>query len=243
MKFTIPTEEDIKYLNEELTKKNAQERLVWAAKTFTPGIAVSSSFQTQSVPLLHLVSQSCPELPVIFIDTGFHFPETLAFRDMLKEKFHLNIHIIHPTITKEQLILDYGTELYRRDPDLCCYINKIEPMQRATAQYQVLVAGVRHDQTKHRNALRVIERRFSGPVRIHPIIDWSENDILQYITEHNLPAHPLTAQGYTSIGCAPCTQPTSRETTDKRAGRWTGKEKTECGLQIDFDKKQIGAGE
>ena len=237
MKLTIPTEEDIQYLNAELAEMSAPERLKWASRTFTPGIAVSTSLQTQSVPLLHLVSKVCPEMPVIFIDTGFHFPETLAFMNSINECCQLNIQVIHPTITKKQLERDYGEELYRRDPDLCCYINKVEPMQRATEQYQALLVGVRHDQTQHRSALRVIERRFTGPVRVHPIIDWSSEDVENYIKEHNLPMHPLSSQGYPSVGCAPCTQPVTPDQSGERAGRWIGKEKDECGLQVEYTGK------
>ena len=121
---------DIPHLNEHLDQLLAGEILAWAWKTLGPKVATSSSFQTQSVPLLHIISQVCPEMPVTFVDTGFHFLETLAFRDELQARFNLNIIVVYPAIGKNELLAKYGEGLYRRDPDLCCYINKVEPMQR-----------------------------------------------------------------------------------------------------------------
>ncbi|MCZ7542749.1 MAG: phosphoadenylyl-sulfate reductase [Anaerolineae bacterium] len=229
----IGTDLDIPRLNEQLEGWPAEDILAWAWATLGPDVAVSSSFQTQSVPLLYLVSQVCPEMPVIFVDTGFHFPETLAFRDELQARYNLNIVVARPAIEKSQMLQQYGEGLYRRDPDLCCYLHKVEPMQRAIAGLRGWISGVRRDQTAHRATLRVIEAQPGRPLKIHPLLNWTRRDLWRFINAHDLPAHPLFAQGYLSVGCAPCTRPVTPG-EDERAGRWEGADKTECGLHVDL---------
>jgi phosphoadenosine phosphosulfate reductase len=224
---------DTAYLKEHAEHLSAEDILKWAWETFDHKVATSSSFQTQSVPLLHIISRVCPEMPVIFIDTGFHFPETLTFRDKLKESYGLNIKVMHPVIEQSQLFERYGEGLYRRDPDLCCNINKVEPMRRATSMLQALVSGIRRDQTNHRKILNVFEAQPMGLLRIHPLINWTQDDVWEYIHKHKLLFHPLFSKGYLSIGCAPCTRPVD-DREDERAGRWAGKDKTECGLHLDW---------
>ncbi|MCP4544787.1 MAG: phosphoadenylyl-sulfate reductase [Chloroflexi bacterium] len=227
---------DISILNERLEQMSASEILAWAWETFGPHGIASSSFQTQSVPLLHLISQVCPEMPVIFIDTGFHFLETLAFRDELQARYGLNIVVMHPTIGKGELLAKYGGGLYRQDPDLCCHINKVEPMQRALSGARAWISGVRRDQTAHRKNLRVIEPQSSGLLKIHPMINWTKGQLGEYTNRYMLPFHPLFIVGYLSIGCAPCTRPVSVG-QDERSGRWAGTEKNECGLHTDWANK------
>lgn len=227
---------DIPLLNDRLDQMSAGEILSWVWKAFGPQVVASSSFQTQSVPLLHIISQVCPEMPVIFIDTGFHFLETLAFRDELQARYGLNIVVVHPTIGKGELLLKYGEGLYRHDPDLCCYINKVEPMRRALSGARAWVSGVRREQTAHRKELRVIEPQSSGLLKIHPMIHWTKERLWEYINRYRLPSHPLYSAGYLSIGCAPCTRPVSAG-EDERAGRWAGTEKNECGLHTDWTNR------
>lgn len=223
---------DIPHFNARLDRWSAEEILTWAWETFRPRVVASSSFQTQSVPLLHIISRACPDMPVIFLDTGFHFMETLAFRDELRARYDLNIIVARPAIGKSQLLAKYGEGLYRRDPDLCCYINKVEPMQRVLSGMRAWVSGVRRDQTTHRKDLGVIEPQSSGLLKIHPMINWTRKDIWEYIERYRLPYHPLYPSGYLSIGCAPCTRPVSPG-EEERAGRWAGTEKKECGLHTD----------
>ena len=197
--------------------------LQWAWDRFGDQVAMSSSFQVQSLPLLHMVSQTVPALPILFLDTGFHFPETLAFRDKLAEDWGLNIRVL-----RAEPNLSQPSELYRQDPDLCCYVNKVAPMQTALQDYSAWISGIRRDQSANRAAIKVVEE-VNEVVRIHPMADWSSKDIWRYIHDQNLPAHPLLSQGYMSIGCAPCTQPIF-DAENERAGRWAGQTKTECGL-------------
>ncbi len=224
-------------LNERFEHASAEEILQWAWETFAPDVATSSSFQTQSVPLLHIISRVCPQMPIIFIDTGFHFPETLAFRDKLQAQFKLNVLTVRPTVTQSELLAQYGEALYRRDPDLCCYINKVQPMQWITARMKVLVAGVRRDQTANRQAMSVLHQPLKGPLQIHPMLNWTKADVQAYRQAHNLPAHPLYARGYVSVGCAPCTRPVFLG-EDERAGRWADSDKKECGLHLDWSEEE-----
>jgi phosphoadenosine phosphosulfate reductase len=235
--WTLP-DLDISQLNEHLDQMLAGEILAWAWKTFSSQIVTSSSFQTQSVPLLHMISQVCPEMPVIFIDTGFHFLETLAFRDELQARYNLNIVVVHPLVGKGELLAKYGEGLYRRDPDLCCYINKVEPMQRVLSGMRAWVSGVRRDQTAHRRDLSVLEPQPSGLIKIHPMLHWTKEQVWEYIDRHRLPSHPLFPLGYRSIGCVPCTRPVSTG-EDERAGRWAGTGKDECGLHTSWEDSAI----
>ena len=172
-------------------------------------------------------------MPVIFLDTGFHFPETLTFRDELQACFGLNLLIVRPLTEKSHLIAQYGEGLYRRNPDLCCYINKVEPMRRALAGFEAWVSGVRHDHTPNRQRFPLLQTQSNDPLKIYPMLNWSRPQIFAYIDRHQLPVHPLAAKGYQSIGCAPCTRPVHFDDSE-RAGRWAGQEKLECGLHLDL---------
>jgi phosphoadenosine phosphosulfate reductase len=227
---------DIIFLNEQIENLSAEEILLWTWETFGTDAIASSSFQTQSTPLLHMISQVCPKLPIIFIDTGFHFPETLVFRDQLQARYDLNVQIVHPEIEKSQLFEKHGEGLYRRDPELCCYINKVKPMKRALAGKRAWITGIRRDQTEHRENLSVFEMQDSGILKVHPLISWAKRDLWKYIETHDLPTHPLFSKGYQSIGCAPCTRPVIPG-EDERSGRWAEIGKTECGLHTMNDNE------
>lgn len=219
-----------------LETQSAADVLRWTWETFGADAAATSSFQTQSVPLLHLIATTVPDLPVLFLDTGFHFPETLRFRDRLVDDLGLNLHVLKTQMGHQQFRDKHG-RLHRRDPDLCCHLNKVKPLRRALAQRTAWVAGIRRDQTAQREDTPVL----AGPAsvdqydvyKICPIASWTAGRIEQYRMQHDLPAHPLGDQGYASIGCAPCTQPVT--SGDSRAGRWANHTKTECGLHFDTD--------
>jgi phosphoadenosine phosphosulfate reductase len=226
----LPELSDIQLLqlNIRFESMSTIEILEWAWQSFAPHLAASSSFQTQSVPLLHLIAQNCPEMPIIFLDTEMHFPETLHFKDELQARFKLNIITVRPIIERHELADRYGVDLPEQHPDLCCYIHKVEPMQHALAGFQAWITGTRRDQTEHRQKQAILERQAFGLLKIQPMLNWTKTDIYTYIEQHKLPHHPLLLQGYQSIGCAPCTYAVPSE--DERAGRWPGQTKTECGL-------------
>jgi phosphoadenosine phosphosulfate reductase len=219
-------------LNTRFEGVDPQAIITWAAERFMPRFAVTSSFQTQSVALLHLISQTRPDIPVIFLDTGYHFPETLAYRDQLVERFGLTLRVIRSAANPADLVKSHGDALYRRDPELCCYIHKVEPMQRALRDLDAWMTGIRHDQTDGRAQALPVELLPGGRVKINPLLAWTRQDLWTYINRHKLPAHPLFSQGYLSVGCAPCTAPVM-DGGDERSGRWAGTDQTECGLHTE----------
>jgi phosphoadenosine phosphosulfate reductase len=222
---------DIEYLNRIFESASPQEILTWAWKTFAPLIAATSSFQSQSLPLLHMIGQYAPDMPVLFLDTGFHFPETLAFRDQLILELGIRVQNLSAPETDDDSRRRYE-DLHRTDPDLCCYINKVEPLQRAKAGLRAWVTGIRRDQTEARRNTPIVSMERDGKYKICPMATWTDRDVWRYINEHDLPVHPLLQQGYMSIGCAPCTRPVTAG-EDYRAGRWAGRNKTECGLHVE----------
>ena len=207
----------------------------------------SSSFQTHSLPLLHLISRFSPQLPVYFLDTGFHFPETLAFREQITRQFQLNVIDVRSPVGKLGQRDASGQLLFASDPDHCCYLNKTLPMETILPQYDVWISGLRRDQNSHRKDLKEEAAGQHGSLRWHPMLEWNARMIWQYRKEHQLPEHPLEAKGYLSVGCEPCTarylaqysdQGTGKQSEEAaRAGRWAGLKKTECGLHTDLMDK------
>lgn len=221
---------DVAKLNKELATLTVQELLLWAWKNIQP-LAMTSSFQTQGIPLLHLAAQTIPNLPILFLDTGYHFPETLLFRDQIVKRWGLNLQIIYPSSCDQKRKNNSPIPLYKKDPDTCCFINKTSPLQDVLAGLAGWISGIRRDQTYSRANIELMERLPQGYLRIHPLADWTKKDIWEYIAKHQLPEHPLLSQGYFSIGCKPCTRPVfEQETNNERAGRWANNKKAECGL-------------
>lgn len=200
-----------------------EEVIAWAVDAFAGCIVTSSSFQQQSLPLLHMISRLAPEMPVLFCDTGYHLPETLAFKEQIRRHMDLNVIEVYPTPE------DNEPDLWRQSLEQCCYLNKVLPMQQVLTGYRAWITGIRHDQSTQRAQARVIERRADGLIKINPILSWTETVVQHYIACHHLPMHPLYEMGYRSIGCAPCTRPIAAW-EDERAGRWPGRENKECGL-------------
>lgn len=195
----------------------------------------SSSFQTHSLPMLHILGQLAPEMPVFFIQTGFHFPDTLRFRDDVAKEFGLHVLNIESQVPKIQQRNAQGNFYFTSDPDYCCFLNKTQPMQPLLERFDVWVNGVRADQNANRKNLSVFEHTPQGGRRYHPMLDWTKQEIWYYISSRNLPRHPLDAAGYVSIGCEPCTMKPSLD--DERGGRWLGQRKTECGLHTELVSK------
>lgn len=194
---------------------------------------VSSSFQTHSIPLLHLVSRFDASIPVFFLETGFHFPETRQFRDAIAEQLGLNVVSLESPIQKISQRDAQGRFLFASDPDECCYLNKVLPLEPVLQSHDVWIAGVRRDQTRFRQDLAEEVKGRHGTVKYHPMLDWTSKMVWEYRKAHALPEHPLEASGYLSVGCIPCTRSWDERAT-KRDGRWAGMRKDECGLHTDF---------
>ena len=195
----------------------------------------SSSFQTHSIPMLHIISSIDNAIPVYFINTGFHFPETIAFRDKVAQDFGLNLVDLESLVPKNQQRDEDGNLYFASDPDYCCFLNKTQPMAPVLQQMDVWINGVRGDQNANRKAMQVEAKTPQGALRYHPMLHWTSKMIFDYAKQHNLPKHPLETQGYLSIGCEPCTRKFSFD--NDRGGRWYGMKKTECGLHTDLIKK------
>lgn len=193
-------------------------------------ICMTSSFQTHSLPLLHLMTRIYPKLPVLFIDTGFHFPETYAFRDKIWKEWNLNLINLKSSIPKNHQKDSEGRFLYTSDPEYCCFINKVKPLQEEVNKYDVWIAGLRKGQTAFREGLSKEVIQKNGQIKYHPILEWTSKMVYEYRKMYDLPEHPLDKLGYVSIGCQPCTTLPIKDA--ERSGRWFGMNKTECGIHL-----------
>jgi phosphoadenosine phosphosulfate reductase len=188
----------------------------------------TSSFQTQSVPLLHLLARYASDIPIYFLDTGYLFPETHAFKNTLIDSLGIRVIGLRSEWTKAQQLDEEGQLLYISDPDYCCDLNKVKPLEAILIQHDIWINGIRSDQGEQRRRMHVFEDAPYQTRRYHPMLHWTKKDIWKYIREHNLPYHPLDVLGYQSIGCMPCTR--APLNPEERDGRWFGLNKTECGL-------------
>lgn len=203
---------------------------------FAGRIGLVSSFGTDSAVLLHMIARIDPYVPVIFLDTGKHFPETVAYRDDLIAGLGLcNIQIVSPRPASVQAD-DPGGDLHERDANLCCHVRKTMPMLSALRSLDCWITGRKRAQAATRDDLSLFEAQDRW-IKINPLMDWSAQDVADYMAQHDLPDHPLKAQGYLSVGCAPCTRAVAPG-EDARAGRWADSDKTECGIHF-VDGKMV----
>lgn len=196
----------------------------------------TSSFQSHSLVLLHMLSRIDKTIPVYFINTGFHFPETVRFKDQVSEQFGLNTRDLRSEIPKFMQRDPEGKLLFTSDPDHCCYLNKTQPVDAILLSHDIWINGVRADQSATRAAMKVEQPAKHGCIRFHPMLDWNAKMIWQYQKEYALPKHPLEVQGFVSIGCEPCTRKLDPEMQEREA-RWFGMNKVECGLHTDLINK------
>ena len=197
----------------------------------------TSSFQTHSMVLLHIVSESALDIPVYFINTGYHFPETISYKEQITATFRLKVIDVTADTPKIMQKDARGRLLFTSDPDYCCYLNKTQPMEKVLQAHDIWVNGVRRDQNNFRETLKLEESAPFNCTRFHPMLDWSAKDVYDYIKQYNIPRHPLDQQGYLSIGCEPCTRKRHPE-IDERESRWFGLNKNECGLHTDLIQKR-----
>ncbi|HEY1580123.1 MAG TPA: phosphoadenylyl-sulfate reductase [Terracidiphilus sp.] len=194
---------------------------------------VTSSFQAEDVVVLHMALQLRPDVPVLFLETGYHFPETLVYRDRIAAEWDLNLVNVEPEITVAEQESRFGI-LNQTAPDRCCGLRKVEPLFRALGSYTTWVTGLRREQSKTRANLQTHEF-FTLPTgqilaKLSPLAEWTTRDVWQYAEQHSIPLLPLYDKGYTSIGCEPCTS-LPFDANDARSGRWSG-HKVECGIHL-----------
>lgn len=212
-----------------LTGAAPQDVLRWAVDRFGDRFCLTSSMA--DAVLVHLAAGVAPGVAVLFLDTGYHFGQTLATRDRVAAELPVRVVTVVPDQTVEEQDAAYGRRLYARDPDRCCALRKVAPLDRALDGYDAWASGIRRDESPGRAGVEAVQwdaRR--GMVKVNPLAYWTQSDVDSYAERHGVPVHPLVPLGYPSIGCAPCTRPAGA--ADPRAGRWAGSKKTECGLHL-----------
>jgi len=192
----------------------------------------SSSFQSHSIVMLHILSRYEHNIPIYFINTGYHFPETLAYKNKIAEYLGIQIIDLYPTDNLGNRVDSRDQLLYKSDPDTCCYISKVKPVEPLLNVFDVWINGIRSEQNRNRSTMKLEEQTKFKSVRYHPMLNWTNEEIQNYISKFSLPEHPLAKKGYISIGCKPCTKKPVND--DARSGRWSGFNKTECGLNTDL---------
>ena len=195
----------------------------------------TSSFQSHSLVLLHILSRIDNTIPVVFINTGYHFPETIQFRNYITGLFGLNTIDLRSETPRIAQKGSDGRLLFASDPDHCCYLNKTQPLDKWLIEYDVWINGVRSDQSATRAAMKEEHDAPYNTFRFHPMLDWTTKMIDAYRKKHDLPDHPLESKGYLSIGCEPCTRKMDPDMMERET-RWFGLNKTECGLHTDLIK-------
>lgn len=222
------TEASTADVNARLETASAAHIADWAVATFGKGLIVAASMQDTILP--HLFGTRLPGVEVLFLETGYHFPQTLATRDEAARRLPITVVNALPAQTVAEQDAQYGAQLHDRDPDLCCALRKVEPLKRALQGRAAWVTGARRADAVTRAAMPVVQWDAKHElVKINPLALWSDEQVEAYQNTHDLPRHPLVAQGYPSIGCGPCTRAVAPG-EDPRAGRWAGQGKTECGI-------------
>ena len=215
------TDAELAELNAEFERAPASKIISWAAETFGPFLSLAASMA--DALLIDLATKVDPGIEVVFIDTGYHFPETMETVEKIRRHYGLNLRIM--------TVAPHAEELWKVDPENCCSSVKVGQLDRALAGKQAWMSGLRRDEAPSRANAPIVARDLRGLVKVNPIANWSSLEVDAYMAEHDIPYNPLLDQGYPSIGCWPCTSKVA-EGEDPRSGRWAGKDKTECGLHL-----------
>ncbi len=227
-----PVLDDLNALYEGMSAQDILRHAI--EEQFVDRITIVSSFGAESVILLHMISEIAPRLPVIMLNTGKLFGETLRYRDRLQERLGLmDVRAIGPD-PRELEVEDAKGGLWQRDTDACCDLRKVRPQARAIEGFDALITGRKRFQTGTRAQMQIIEKDTDGRYKINPLANWDLDALKAYIETHNLPRHPLVKDGYLSIGCMPCTDRVE-EGGDYRSGRWADSDKDECGIHLNVD--------
>jgi phosphoadenosine phosphosulfate reductase len=202
--------------------------LRWAGDTFGDEFAITSSMADGL--LSHLAGTAIPGVHVVFLDTGYHFAETIGTRDWITSVLPITLVNVEPARTVAQQDVELGPRLFERDPDLCCSLRKVRPLAETLSGYVAWGSGIRREESSSRAGTRVVDWDATREmIKINPLAAWTQDDVDAYVADHQIPVNPLVDLGFASIGCAPCTRPVAPG-EDARAGRWAGRSKTECGI-------------
>jgi phosphoadenosine phosphosulfate reductase len=214
-------DEELAELNREFEHWSAPKILEWAVDEFAPHLCLAASMQ--DAVLIDLATKVDPGIEVVFIDTGYHFPETLDTVEAVRKRYGLNLRMM--------TVAPHDEELWKVDAENCCSAVKVGQLDRALAGKAAWMSGLRRDEAATRATAPIVARDLRGLVKVNPIANWTDLDVEGYIADHDVPVNPLLLQGYTSIGCQPCTS-LPADPDDPRSGRWAGRGKTECGLHL-----------
>ena len=215
--------------NDKLDGKTAEEILDWVNEHVIGTVAVTMSMQ--DTVLAELAQGRVHDAELVFLDTGYHFDETMDVAREVDERYSLPLKTVEPVLSVEEQNREYGANLYRSNPTACCRMRKVEPLARMLNPYEAWISGVKRVDSELRKDTPILDVDRTGRLKINPIAAWTDQDVEDYIEAHDLIIHPLTKQGYPSIGCATCTLPVAPG-EDPRSGRWAGSTKTECGLHL-----------
>ncbi len=217
--------------------------MLWAWKTFGNRAAIGTSFQGAGLVMMHIAQEEKLPLPVFTLDTGLLFRETVELKKRLETFFGISIESLEPEFSVDAQAARYGPELWKNDPDSCCFMRKVEPLQRKLQSLDCWITGLRRQQSDTRSSIGIVELYEFDPimnreiVKLNPMANWKREAVWDYLKKHQIPYNPLHDQGYGSIGCVPCTSKAAQG-ENERAGRWTGFNKTECGIHT-FMKKKV----
>lgn len=229
----IGSADNLPALNRRFARLEPQDLLNWGLITFGQETAVATGFGPTGIILLHMISQIRPKGQVFYLQTDLFFPETLALRDKLADRLDIKFVEVRSDLTLDDQSRQYGPNLWEHNPNLCCELRKINPMRQFLSDKKAWVTGLRRDQSPTRANTELISKdNVNHLLKLCPLAFWSSQQVWNYIHKHNLPYNELHDRGYPSIGCQPCTKPVGLNSSDERAGRWSGLAKTECGIHF-----------
>ena len=223
-------DQNLQAISAEFETKPPEAVLRWALAEFGPDVALATGFGAEGCVLIHMVAGITKNARIFYLDTDLLFPETYALRDQLEARYGIRFERQATRLSLSAQAAQYGERLWERQPDLCCQLRKVNPLEEVLVGLRAWITAIRRDQTPARAQASIVERdQKFGLIKINPLATWSSIDVWKYIAQHDVPYNPLHDHGYRSIGCAPCTSPVQNG-EDARAGRWRGSCKTECGL-------------
>lgn len=216
--------------SQELEDASPTDILRWAAERYAPGLTMGTAFGPEGMCLIHMLAHVAPQTTIFNLETGYQFPETLALVERVRERYGIVIQLERPDQTVEEYEKSHGGPLYKINPDQCCMDRKLRVLERVAKGKSAWISAIRRDQSPDRSVASIVgwDKKF-GLVKVNPLVNWTKQDVWKLITQEKIPYNPLHDQGYTSIGCWPCTRSVLFG-EDERAGRWSGTAKTECGL-------------
>jgi phosphoadenosine phosphosulfate reductase len=225
----VLNEQNVQYFRNQISDCNISGILENTFKLFDEDFILTTSFGYSGIVLIHHAIQIMPSIPIYFIDTGYHFEETLQFSRKIREEWQLNLQTLRPELSQKELYNLFQGEPYIKNPDSCCYYNKVQPLLEIIHEKSVWISGIRRDQSPSRANIDLINLDKNGFLKISPLYNWTRNQVWEYIYKNNLPYHPLHDHHYPSIGCKPCTKKVFGN-RDEREGRWPFSNKNECGM-------------